>query len=102
MANTTHIETNGAWNYTKRTATALDEVGIMEVMGRDSWELIGFGPFYLEFRQPDSSDLAMQWEYHRYTGMNHSKERSERLREGWEPAGQWGPFLYFKRPLARE
>jgi hypothetical protein len=97
MTNAHPVDTNGTWNYTRRTATAVDEVQILAEMGRESWELIDFGVLYLEFRRPVDDKQATLWEYDRYTGLAHEDARREKLAQGWEPAGRWGPFLYFKR-----
>lgn len=91
------IDTNETWKYTRRTATAFDEVGILDEMGREGWELIDLGVLYLEFRQPVDDQRVTTWEYHRHLGLAHGDVRRQRLADGWEPAGRWGPFLYFKR-----
>ena len=94
-----HVDTNGTWNYTRRKATALDEMRILKEMGGESWELVDFGAYYLEFRRSVDEGQAAKWEYDRYTGLSHDDARRERLAQGWEPAGRWGPFLYFKRRI---
>ena len=99
MSATHTIDTNGSWNYTRRTANATDEMEVLAVMGREGWELVDFGVLYLEFRQPVDPQKAMTWEYDRYTGLGHDDARRERLAQGWEPSGRWGPFLYFKRSI---
>jgi len=37
------IALNETWEYKKKTATALNEMGVLEQMGEDGWEMTGFG-----------------------------------------------------------
>jgi len=99
MSKTHPVDTNGSWNYTRRTASAFDEVRILAKMGRASWELTDLGALYLEFRRPADDKLATMWEYYRYSGLTHKGARRKMLAQGWEPAGQWANWLYFKRRL---
>jgi hypothetical protein len=99
MAQQHHIDTNGTWNYARRKATALDEVKILEEMGREGWELVDLGAYYLEFRRPVDEEKAAKWEYERYGGLNHKGVRRDKLSREWEPAGRWALFLYFKHRM---
>jgi len=88
-----------AWQYEDRIATALDEVDVLGRMGREGWEMIGFGPGYLRFRRPEDEQLRGAWEYHRVSGVLLSPARTKFEVEGWVYCGSWmGIFHYFKRP----
>ena len=87
-----------AWEYQDRTATAIDEVGVMDAMGRQGWELTGFGPMVLHFRRPESPELRVPWEYLRLTELLGSRQRQQTEQDGWSYCGSWmGTLHYFKR-----
>jgi len=87
-----------AWEYQDRTATALDEAGVMDEMGRQGWELTGFGPMVLHFRRPERSELRVAWRYLRITEALSNRQRRTAEREGWSYCGSWmGALHYFKR-----
>jgi hypothetical protein len=44
------VETD--YEYRSRSATALNELAILDQMGREGWELIDLGPFNLHFQRP--------------------------------------------------
>ncbi len=86
------------WQYQDRIATALDEVDVLARMGREGWEMIGFGPGYLRFRRPEDEHLREPWEYHRVAGLLLSPARAPLEADGWVYCGSWmGIFHYFKR-----
>ena len=88
------------YEFASHRATALNEVAILEQMGRAGWELIDFGPFRLQFRRPfDRADIR-PWEYARRTALFGDRIRQEMRVEGWEPSGDWAVFHYFKRHRA--
>jgi DNA-binding XRE family transcriptional regulator len=90
------------WEYLDRKATAFDEIGILEQMGRDGWEMMGFGALVLHFRRPENPELHQPWEYERINGLLASSKRSELERAGWLYCGSWmGVFHYFKREAHR-
>lgn len=87
-----------AWQYEDRRATAFNEVRILDRMGREGWEMIGFGVGVLRFRRPDEKRLRVRWSYHRTEGILHTAERERLESEGWVYCGSWmGVFHYFKR-----
>jgi DNA-binding XRE family transcriptional regulator len=87
-----------SWQYQDRMSTAFDEVGVLEQMGREGWEMMGFGAMVLRFRRPENPALLQPWEYQRIGGMLASAKRSELERSGWLYCGSWmGVFHYFKR-----
>lgn len=87
-----------AWEYQDRAATAIDEVGVMDEMGRQGWELTGFGPMLLHFRRPEKRDLREPWRYLRITEVLSTRQRERTEREGWTYCGSWmGTLHYFKR-----
>jgi len=91
------------WVYRDRTATALDEVGVMDEMGRQGWELTGFGPMVLHFRRPENPGLRFPWRYLRLTEMLGTRQRQQTEQDGWTYCGSWmGTLHYFKRsdPIA--
>ncbi|HEY3283890.1 MAG TPA: helix-turn-helix domain-containing protein [Armatimonadota bacterium] len=87
------------WQYQDRIATGFDEVGILGEMGREGWEMVGFGPFMLHFRRPEDADLREPWEYERLSGILGIQSRVDLETQGWSYCGSWmGLFHYFKRP----
>ena len=86
------------WAYKKRTATAFNEMGVLEQMGEEGWEMTGFGAAALHFRRPENAELRRGWEYKRVGGLMRSAERAELEGQGWSYLGNWvGAFHYFKR-----
>jgi putative transcriptional regulator len=86
------------WEYANRAATAFDEVGILSKMGKDGWEMVGFGAWILKFRRPENPALRVRWEYLRTNGLMMSAERSELEAENWLYCGSWmSLYHYFKR-----
>lgn len=87
-----------AWEYQDRAATAFDEVGVMDEMGRQGWELTGFGPMVLHFRRPEKPELREPWRYLRITELLSTRQRERTEQEGWSYCGSWmGALHYFKR-----
>ena len=86
------------WQYQDRVATAFDEMGVMDRMGREGWEMIGFGPAYLRFRRPENETLRGAWRYRRELGVLSSAKRAQYESDGWTYCGSWmGLAHYFKR-----
>jgi len=86
------------WEYQDRTATAFDEIGVLEQMGREGWEMMGFGALVLRFRRPENSTLRQPWEYQRINGLLAASKRTGLERADWLYCGSWmGVFHYFKR-----
>ncbi|WP_084474947.1 helix-turn-helix domain-containing protein [Deinococcus pimensis] len=85
------------WEYHDRLATAFDEVGILEQMGHDGWELTGFGPLVLHFRRPEDPTLRLRWRYERRAGLLAGRVRRDLEGQGWTYCGTWGTLHYFKR-----
>ena len=89
---------NATWQYQDRVATAFDEVNVMDRMGQEGWEMIGFGPAYLRFRRPEDETLRIVWQYQREPGILSSAKRSRYEADGWTYCGSWmGLMHYFKR-----
>jgi putative transcriptional regulator len=87
-----------AWEYKDRAATAFNEVGLLERMGRFGWEMIGFGPGVLRFRRPEDDELRVRWDYQRVNGALPASLRTQLESEDWLYCGSWmGLFHYFKR-----
>jgi len=83
------------WEFHDRLATAFDEIGVLEQMGREGWEMTGFGAMLLHFRRPQNPALRQPWLYLRSNGLSR---RSKLEREGWLYCGSWmSVFHYFKR-----
>lgn len=90
-----------SWEHSDRLATAFDEVGVLDQMGPDGWELMGFGPMLLHFRRPEEPGLRERWEHKRLGGPMVGRQRRELEEEGWAFCGSWmGIWHYFKRPIA--
>lgn len=86
------------WEHTKRTATALNEVNVLEEMGREGWEMTGFGFGNLRFRRPENAILRRTWEYERVSGILTNVARTELEKQAWSFVGHWmSTFHYFKR-----
>ena len=91
--------TQAKWEYSDRLATALDEVGLLERMGHEGWEMIGIGPLVINFRRPEENAFRCAWEHRRLNGALASRTRQSLEDEGWLYCGTWmGVFHYFKRP----
>jgi len=87
-----------AWEYQDRAATAFDEVGVMDEMGSQGWELTGFGPMVLHFRRPEKPELREPWRYLRITELLSTRQRERTEQDGWTYCGSWmGTLHYFKR-----
>jgi hypothetical protein len=89
---------NATWAYKNRVATAFNEIGVLEGMGADHWELVGFGAGFLRFRRPEDESLRVRWDYRRVDGPMASAKRAELESDGWTFCGSWmAVFHYFKR-----
>jgi|GEM_PF-621293 len=86
------------WEYKKKTATAFDEMSILDRMGEEGWEMTGFGLAALHFRRPENVALRRTWEYKRINGILTNAARAELEKQSWSFLGNWmGTFHYFKR-----
>jgi len=86
------------WEYKKKRATAFDEMGVLERMGEEGWEMTGFGAAALHFRRPENTELHRKWEYKRVNGLLTNANRTELEKLSWSFLGNWmGAFHYFKR-----
>jgi DNA-binding XRE family transcriptional regulator len=86
------------WEYKNKAATAFNEMGVLERMGEEGWEMIGFGLAVLNFRRPEDPGLRRKWEYERVKGMLTATHRAELEKQSWSFLGNWvGVFHYFKR-----
>ena len=86
------------WEHKKKTATALNEMSVLEHMGEEGWEMTGFGMAALHFRRPENADLRRKWEYRRVSGLLTNANRAELEKQSWSFLGNWmGTFHYFKR-----
>jgi hypothetical protein len=91
------ITVETGYEYASRNATALNEMAILDRMGREGWELIDFGPRRLHFRRPRDRAAIARWEYARRTAVFGDRVRQEMRAQGWQPAGTWVLLRYFKR-----
>ncbi|WP_194165223.1 DUF2812 domain-containing protein [Deinococcus terrestris] len=90
----------GTWEYQDRLATAFDERSVLDQMGEEGWELVGFGPLVLHFRRPEEPALRVRWQHLRQQVLFTQKSRQDAEREGWVYVGTWmGVYHYFKRPV---
>lgn len=88
------------WEYETKTATAFDEMGVLEQMGEDGWEMTGFGLAALHFRRPENAELRRKWEYKRVNGLLTHTNRTELEKQSWSYLGNWMfSFYYFKREV---
>lgn len=88
-----------SYQFQDRFATAFDEVGVLREMGREGWELTGFGPFVLHFQRPEDPQSRGTWEHLRLTEFLETRARPELERDGWIYLGSWfATFHYYKRP----
>ena len=70
--------------------TAFNEMRVLERAGRYGWHGVAFGPLYFVVEESNQ-----QWEHHRgYIGTGPLREGA-----GWQRIGQWGWWVYYKRPL---
>ena len=89
---------NATWEYQDCLATAFDEVEVLDEMGRQGWEMTGFGPLVLHFRRPEDPTLRTPWWYERVTEFGTPRQRAQLEREGWTYCGSWmNTYHYFKR-----
>ena len=89
---------NEIWEFKKKSATAINEVAVLEAMGEDGWEMTGFGAAALHFRRPENAGLRRKWEYNRVNGLLTNSGRTELEKQAWSFLGNWmGVFHYFKR-----
>ena len=87
-----------AWERQERLATAFDEIGVLEDMGRQGWELVSFGPLKLSFRRPEDPELRVPWSYQRVNGSLSDRRREAIEADGWVFCGSWmNVFHFFKR-----
>ena len=86
------------WEYWKRTATAFNEMSVLEQVGAEGWEMTGFGAAALHFRRPADAGLRRLWDYKRVSGLLLPATRAELEKQSWSFLGNWmGTFHYFKR-----
>jgi len=89
---------NATWQYQDRMATAFDEVGVLDEMGEEGWEMTGFGPLVLHFRRPEDPAMRQSWAYERVTEVGTLRKRGQLEQEGWTYCGSWmNTYHYFKR-----
>ncbi len=96
------MEAIGAsWARADRLAGALEDVNVLDEMGRDGWELVGFGSGTLRFRRPEDPGLRLKWAYRRLEGRVSKAAREAIEAEGWQFCGKWlSTYHYFKTILA--
>lgn len=87
------------WEYTSRSANALNELDTLKDMGELGWELTGVGLGQLDFRRPTAA--AGKWLYQRLSGALSEQHQQELAQQGWQFVTSWMgvAFHYFKRPL---
>lgn len=86
------------WEFLDRFATAFDEVGVLQEMGREGWEMTSFGPFVLHFRRALDPGQRVPWEYLRVTELGTPVKHQQLQQEGWTYSGSWmKTFHYYKR-----
>ena len=81
----------------ERSATAFNEMGILELEGHRGRELVALGPMTLGLIQTER-----QCEYRREIALSSAAKKAMLGEQGWLHAGTWYPFLYFKRPIAAD
>lgn len=88
------------WEYQTRSATALNEWGILRDMGELGWELTDVGPGKLEFRRPTTKPHT-KWLYQRLSGPLSEQQKQELIQQGWQFVASWlgVVFQYFKLPI---
>lgn len=88
------------WEYQDRLAVGFDEAGVLEKLGAEGWEMVGFGPLNLHFRRPEDAGLRVQWEHKRVGAQDHAANQASYAAEGWIYCGSWmGVMYYYKRPV---
>jgi hypothetical protein len=93
------MSTDTAYEYQDRMATAFDEMGVLDEMGSQGWEMTGFGPLVLHFRRPEDPARRKRIEYLRPIELFGDHQRKVLERNGWVYCGSWGFFHYFMRPV---
>ena len=89
---------NAQWEFQDRIATAFDELDVLEEMGREGWEMTGFGPFVLHFRRPVDLGQRVEWAYQRVTELGTPARHQQLQQDGWVFCGHWmKTFHYYKR-----
>jgi len=89
---------NAQWEFQDRIATAFDELDVLEEMGREGWEMTGFGPFVLHFRRPVDPGQRVEWAYQRVTEFGTPARHQQLQQDGWTFCGHWmKTFHYYKR-----
>lgn len=78
---------NEAWEIQEKTATAFNEVAVLETMGEDGWEMTGFGAAALHFRRPENAGLHRTWEYKRVSGLLTNVGRGGIEKQSWSFLG---------------
>jgi hypothetical protein len=87
------------WDWRTFRGTAFDEMDVLDDAGKQGWELVDVGAYALYCRRPRRIEDATQWEYRRRVGVDRRGTLETMTTLGWEPAGTWMPFQYFKRNL---
>jgi len=88
---------NETWHQRTFRATAFDEMAILQVAGRDGWELLDVGAYALYCQRPADKTQFKRWEYLRRVGIDHNGIIEEMIADRWQPCGHWVLFHYFKR-----
>lgn len=81
-------------------ADAFVELDHLAAFGAQGWEVthVDKAGHFVSRRDPER---PQRWEYRREVILRNQDAAFERLTpDGWEPCGAWGPFHYFKRPVA--
>lgn len=86
------------WDVCDRLATAFTEIRVLDQMGVEGWELVGFGIGVLRFRRPKDAPLRAVFAYRRTEGILSNSSRAALESEGWTYCGSWlSVFHYFKK-----
>ncbi|HET7034169.1 MAG TPA: hypothetical protein VFI42_00660 [Thermomicrobiaceae bacterium] len=88
---------DSGWDWRSFRASAFDEMDVLRVAGLQGWELVDVGILALNCRRPTRREDATQWEYARRVNIDRQGVLQTMTELGWEPAGLWFPFMYFKR-----
>jgi hypothetical protein len=81
-------------------ADAFVELDYLATFGAQGWEVthVDKAGHFVSRRDPER---PQRWEYRREVILRNQDKVVERLTpDGWELCGAWGPFHYFKRPVA--
>lgn len=81
-------------------AAAPDEMGVLDDIGRDGWELIGVQDEGVVARRPTNEIEQTAWEYRRSTSLQRRALAEQMLCDGWRPCGRRSTYRYFKRRRA--